>query len=107
VTAPTGDRAQELAILSHETAPDEITAALNAALLTDAELAEGEERWRELPDPFGDWRVEPCDDSRGNAGRAAGRGKMAGEREPTSAHSRTGRQCPRDRGRDLCGRIRA
>lgn len=57
-----GDRAQELAILSHETDPDEITAALNAALLTDAELAEGAERWRELPDPFGDWHVEPCDD---------------------------------------------
>ena len=57
-----GDRAQELAILTHQADPNEITAALNAALLTDAELAEGREHWRQLPDPFGDWHVEPCDD---------------------------------------------
>jgi G3E family GTPase len=57
-----GDRAQELAILTHQADPNEITAALNAALLTDAELAEGREHWRELPDPFGDWHVEPYDD---------------------------------------------
>ncbi|HEY4020398.1 MAG TPA: GTP-binding protein [Pseudonocardiaceae bacterium] len=57
-----GDRAQDLVILSHQADPNEITTALNAALLTDAELAEGAQRWRELPDPFGDWHVEPCED---------------------------------------------
>lgn len=47
-----GDRAQELAIVSHQAIPDEITAALNAALLTDEELAEGEEAWLRYPDPL-------------------------------------------------------
>nr|CTQ94849.1 Putative metal chaperone, involved in Zn homeostasis, GTPase of COG0523 family [Kibdelosporangium sp. MJ126-NF4] len=47
-----GDRAQELTIVAHQAIPDELTAALRAALLTDEELAEGEEAWRRYPDPL-------------------------------------------------------
>ncbi len=57
-----GDRTQELAILSHQAAPETIVAALRAALLTDAELAEGEAAWRRYPDPFGSRHSDPCDD---------------------------------------------
>lgn len=62
-----GDRVQELAILSHEADPDDITAALRAALLTDAELAEGESAWRHYPDPFGEWRADPVTDRKDSA----------------------------------------
>ncbi len=58
-----GDRAQELSILVHEADVDEIGAALRAALLTDAELAGGEDAWSGLPDPFGWWHTDPCDDT--------------------------------------------
>ncbi|ALG06432.1 ribosome hibernation factor-recruiting GTPase MRF [Kibdelosporangium phytohabitans] len=47
-----GDRAQELTIVAHQAIPDELTAALAAALLTDEELAEGEEAWLRYPDPL-------------------------------------------------------
>jgi G3E family GTPase len=57
-----GDRTQELAILSHQAAPDAIVAALREALLTDEELAAGEAAWRRYPDPFGSWHSDPCDD---------------------------------------------
>jgi G3E family GTPase len=55
-----GDRAQDLAILVHDADPDAVTSALRAALLTDAELATGWERWPDLPDPFGAWHTDPC-----------------------------------------------
>lgn len=64
-----GDRAQDVAVLSHDADPAGIEAALAAALLTDAELAAGEEAWRALPDPFGWWHTDPCDPP---AGLAAG-----------------------------------
>jgi G3E family GTPase len=47
-----GDRAQDLVVIAHDADPDEIEAALRGALLTDAELAGGEDAWRTLPDPF-------------------------------------------------------
>ncbi|MBB4683356.1 ribosome hibernation factor-recruiting GTPase MRF [Amycolatopsis jiangsuensis] len=56
-----GDRAQELVIVTDQATPDEVEAALRGALLTDAELAEGEAVWRGYPDPFGDWHEDPCD----------------------------------------------
>lgn len=56
-----GDRAQDLVVLSHGADPDEIDAALREALLTDLELAAGEDAWRELPDPFGWWHTDPCE----------------------------------------------
>jgi G3E family GTPase len=58
-----GDRVQELTVVSHLATPDEITQALQAALLTDEELAEGEEAWLRYPDPFGAWHRDPCADA--------------------------------------------
>ncbi|HWR49438.1 MAG TPA: GTP-binding protein [Pseudonocardiaceae bacterium] len=55
-----GDRRQELAVLTHAADPGEITAALRAALLTEAELAAGENTWRTYPDPFGVSHTDPC-----------------------------------------------
>jgi hypothetical protein len=57
-----GDRAQDLVVIAHLAAPEEIVAALNGALLTDDELAEGEEGWAAYADPFGDWHEDPCED---------------------------------------------
>jgi G3E family GTPase len=56
-----GDRAQELVVVTDLVAPKEIEDALHAALLTDAELAEGEAAWRSYPDPFGEWHEDPCE----------------------------------------------
>ncbi len=55
-----GDRAQELAIICEATHATDMTQALTDALLTDAELAEGEATWRTYQDPFGEWHVDPC-----------------------------------------------
>jgi G3E family GTPase len=56
-----GDRAQDLVVITHDADPDEIDAWLRNALLTDAELAAGEDAWHALPDPFGWWHTEPCE----------------------------------------------
>ncbi|MFG1645114.1 ribosome hibernation factor-recruiting GTPase MRF [Amycolatopsis sp. NPDC049252] len=58
-----GDRAQELVVVTDQTAPGEIDAALRGALLTDEELTAGPEAWERYPDPFGDWHEEPCEDT--------------------------------------------
>ncbi|SHG58133.1 ribosome hibernation factor-recruiting GTPase MRF [Streptoalloteichus hindustanus] len=57
-----GDRDQEVVVIAHHADPGEIDAVLRHALLTDAELAEGEEAWRSWPDPFGEWHSDPCED---------------------------------------------
>ncbi len=56
-----GDRAQDLVVITHDADPDDIEARLREALLTDAELAAGEDAWRGLPDPFGWWHADPCE----------------------------------------------
>lgn len=56
-----GDRDNELAVLTHRQPPEAIIAALDEALLTDAELAGGPAAWAQLPDPFGSWHEEPCE----------------------------------------------
>jgi G3E family GTPase len=61
------DRAQDIVVLSHAASPTDIEAALADALLTDAELAAGEAAWRALPDPFGWWHTDPCDEPAGLA----------------------------------------
>jgi G3E family GTPase len=55
-----GDRAQDLVVLVHDADPADVTTGLTAALLTDAELAAGEQAWSTLPDPFGFWHTDPC-----------------------------------------------
>ncbi|HEX2145553.1 MAG TPA: GTP-binding protein [Glycomyces sp.] len=47
-----GDREIHLAFVGLHFAADEITAVLDSCLLTDVELAEGWEAWKEYPDPF-------------------------------------------------------
>jgi hypothetical protein len=46
--------------LVHDADPAAIVEALDAALLTDDELALGEAAWRRLPDPFGHRHLDPC-----------------------------------------------
>ncbi|WP_425524791.1 ribosome hibernation factor-recruiting GTPase MRF [Saccharopolyspora ipomoeae] len=55
-----GDRMNELVVISCDADPHEIVRALRDAVLTDDELAAGEEVWARYPDPFADWREEPC-----------------------------------------------
>ena len=42
---------------------DEIERALRATLLTDEELAGGEEAWLALPDPLPEWELEQSDET--------------------------------------------
>lgn len=58
-----GDRHTELVVLSHRQPAVAVIAALEAALLTDEELAAGPDDWRTLPDPFGTWHEDPCEAS--------------------------------------------
>ncbi|WP_218180570.1 ribosome hibernation factor-recruiting GTPase MRF [Actinosynnema pretiosum] len=51
-----GDRAQELVVITRSASPDEITAVLRDALVTDEELALADEL--EFADPFAEWRDE-------------------------------------------------
>ncbi|MEJ2860779.1 ribosome hibernation factor-recruiting GTPase MRF [Actinomycetospora flava] len=55
-----GDREQQLVVLVHDADPAAIVTALDAALLTDDELALGEAAWRRFPDPFEHRHVDPC-----------------------------------------------
>ena len=60
-TGEHGDRHTSMAILVCGADPNEITAALRGALLTDREMsAPGE--WSTYPDPLGEWHRDPCDD---------------------------------------------
>lgn len=45
---------------SHAADPKAITATLEAALVTEAELAAGEQEWRSWSDPFGRFHADPC-----------------------------------------------
>lgn len=53
-----GDRVQELILVALDRDLAEITATLDACLLTDHELAEGEHAWLRWHDPFGPWLGE-------------------------------------------------
>ncbi|MGO1050952.1 ribosome hibernation factor-recruiting GTPase MRF [Crossiella sp. CA198] len=59
-----GDRGQDIVVLSHTAVPAEIAEALESALLTDEELAQGQDAWLAYADPFGSWHEDPCDDDR-------------------------------------------
>lgn len=56
-----GDRDNEVVVLTHRQSPAAVIAALDAALLTDDELAAGPAAWAALPDPFGAWHQDPCE----------------------------------------------
>jgi G3E family GTPase len=57
-----GDRHTSMAILVCGADPAEVLAALHNALLTDDELNRPNS-WTAYDDPFGDWHIEPCDES--------------------------------------------
>ncbi|KAB1915637.1 GTP-binding protein [Micromonospora sp. AMSO31t] len=50
-----GDRQQELVLIGVGLDADGLRAALHQCLLTDPEIASGEDFWRRLPDPFPEW----------------------------------------------------
>ena len=58
-----GDRHNALTILAHRADVTEIVESLHAATLTDVEMAEGADAWREYDDPFGTRHEDPCADS--------------------------------------------
>ncbi|KRA88703.1 MULTISPECIES: zinc metallochaperone GTPase ZigA [unclassified Pseudomonas] len=57
-TADSGDCRQELVFIGQDIDFTQLTAELDACLLTDEEMALGVEGWRLLPDPFGPWYEE-------------------------------------------------
>lgn len=57
-----GDRHTSIVAVICGARVGDINAALDAALLTDAEMADPRQ-WLGYPDPFGDWHEEPCADS--------------------------------------------
>lgn len=57
-----GDREQQIAVVAHDADPHRIVEALDAALLTDEEIALGVDAWRAFPDPFEHRHVDPCED---------------------------------------------
>lgn len=52
---PFGDRRQAIALMGLEIDPAVLNAQLDTCLLTDAEMAAGEDSWRNLTDPFPSW----------------------------------------------------
>ena len=50
-----GDRNTVLSFVGFGLDTDAMTALLSGSLLTDAEIAEGADGWRDLPDPFADF----------------------------------------------------
>ncbi len=55
VEPPYGDRRQEIVFIGQNMDAAEATAALDACLLTDAELAAGQAAWSQYTDPFPAW----------------------------------------------------
>lgn len=57
-----GDRHNALTVLCHRADPDDVRRALYDALVTDDELARGQQYVTSLPSPFGHAHRDPCDD---------------------------------------------
>ncbi|QLL07721.1 ribosome hibernation factor-recruiting GTPase MRF [Mycobacterium vicinigordonae] len=62
-----GDRHTAITVLVCGADPADITSVLQAALLTDAEMAD-QSRWDGYDDPFGDWHQDPCHETPDAAG---------------------------------------
>ena len=58
---PWGDRRQEIVFIGANMDREALIADLDAALLTDAEMALGQQGWRAFPDPFPKWNLEVPD----------------------------------------------
>ena len=56
-----GDRGQDLALTTLDRDLDDLVARLDACLLTDQELAEGQDAWRGWPDPLTPWLGEEAE----------------------------------------------
>jgi G3E family GTPase len=54
---PFGDRRQEIVIIGQNLDQPALTALLDAALLTDAEMKKGEAAWAKIKDPFSEWKT--------------------------------------------------
>ena len=54
------DREQALLVIYHAADPEVIVATLDAALITDTELAAGQQQWQTWSDPFGHFHADPC-----------------------------------------------
>ncbi|PAU77642.1 4-hydroxytetrahydrobiopterin dehydratase [Halomonas salipaludis] len=57
---PFGDMRQELVFIGQHLDKARLCEALDACLLSDAEMAAGVEVWRRLPDPFPAWDEQPA-----------------------------------------------
>jgi G3E family GTPase len=55
---PFGDMRQELVFIGRNMNKEQFIAGLDACLLTDAEILEGQDYWKALPDPFPKWYAE-------------------------------------------------
>jgi hypothetical protein len=65
--APFGDRRQELVLIGQNLDRAALEAALDACLLSDAEMAAGPQAWANYDDPFPSWD-EPYDDDQDDHG---------------------------------------
>ena len=52
---PFGDRRQTFGIMALDVDRDTLRSTLDGCLLTDGELSQGPEEWRDFPDPFPSW----------------------------------------------------
>ena len=68
---PYGDRRQQLVYIGQNLKEAEMRAGLESCLLTDAELALGEEGWRKFKDPFPEWITLAEAEAREESRRAA------------------------------------
>ena len=58
---PFGDRRQAIAFMGIDLNPPELTARLDACLLSESEMKSGERSWAMLPDPFPAWSAKAHD----------------------------------------------